>query len=785
MRRDIVISVLLVVATAVVYGPAARHDFINLDDPGYVTGNGNVQNGLTVESLGWALTAIQEANWHPLTWLSHMVDWQLFGPWAGGHHLMSVALHAASAVLLFWLLRRMTAAAWPSAFVAALFALHPLHVESVAWVAERKDVLSTLLGFLALLFYVRYAARPSLARYVPVFVFLALGLMAKPMLVTLPFVMLLLDYWPLGRYPLRIANCELRIQTAPARGLFKSAIRDPQSVNSFGRTSALPARHNLGSGGRLVLEKLPLFALVAASCVITFIAQHRGGAMRLTENLDFSQRLANALVVYVVYAGRMAWPADMAVFYPYAVRPPSQAVLAAILLVTVTVLVLWHLRRRPYLAVGWFWYLGTLVPVIGLVQVGGQAMADRFTYLPLVGLFIAVAWGAAEWASGRRWRAWGVAAGAVLVVIACMAASARQLQYWTDSETLDRHALSVTEDNVMIHDNLGVCLFSMGRYEESAEEHEAALRIDPGYVGAHNNLGLALVKLGRLDDAKRHYNEALRLKPDYATGYVNLGLALAKVGRFEEAIQHYHEALRLAPDLGPAHDHLGSSLLSQGKREEALAEFEEALRLNPRDGAAHNNLAIALGQSGRTDEAISHLRESLRLNPRDAGAHNNLGFALGQLGRTQEEIAEYGEAIRLSPKYASPRYNLGITLVRQGHGEEALDQFREVLRLDPGQAGAHNQIARILATAPGAALRNGPQAVAMAERLCNGTGRKAPEFLDTLAAAYAEVGRFDDAARTAREALGLAQSLGRKDLAGPMEARLRLYEAGQPFHEKP
>ena len=426
MPRNLIIGVLLVLAVAATYAPVACYDFLNLDDNSYVTENKNVRDGLTWAGARWAFTSLERGNWHPLTWFSHMVDCQVFGIRPGGmytvgdqhfvngHHLVNVGLHAASTVLLFWLLTRMTAAVWPSAVVAGLVALHPLHVESVAWIAERKDVLSVFLGLLALLAYVRYAERPSVARYVPVFVLLALGLMAKPMLVTLPLVMLLLDYWPLGRYPLRIANCELRIQTAPARGFFKSAIRNPQSAISFGRTSTL----------RLVLEKLPLFVLGAGCCVATIFAQHGAGAMEFAEKISWPARVSNAAVAYVVYLGQTFWPAGLAVFYPHVERPLGQAAAAAIFLLGVTALAIWQIRRRPYLAVGWFWYLGTLVPVIGLVQVGKQAMADRYTYLPLVGVFIAMVWSLVDLLGRRRHGAKVLALAACAALVACGVAAA-------------------------------------------------------------------------------------------------------------------------------------------------------------------------------------------------------------------------------------------------------------------------------------------------------------------------------------------------------------------------
>jgi Flp pilus assembly protein TadD len=745
MRRDIAIIVFLVLATVGAYLPAARCQFVYFDDRGYVFENRDVLAGLAWPGPAWAFTTTWGSNWHPVTWLSHMLDCQLFGPSAGAHHLVSVALHAASAVLLFWLLRRMTASVWPSAMVAALFALHPLHVESVAWVSERKDVLSTFFGLLALLAYVRYAAWPCVVRYLPVFALMAVGLMAKPMLVTLPFVMLLLDWWPLRRFGYSAGGAFL--VGAPPCGCPVVLV----GHDGRPRGAAPTARCSSGTIGRLVLEKLPLFTLVAASCIITYIAQQRGGAMEYAERLTFLTRLTNAPVVYVAYLGKAVWPAALAVFYPYVAPPVWQAVLAMIFLAAVTALVLWQRRRRPYLAVGWFWYLGMLVPVIGLVQVGKQAMADRYTYLPLVGIFLAVVWAAADVLSGWRHRAKAFAAAAAAVLVACGILTIRQVQEWTDTETLFRHAIAVTGDNAVAHSAFGELLYARGRYAEAASSFAESVRLAPDYAEAQYNLGLSLTQAGRLQEAVGPYREAIRLDPRDPQAFSGLGTVLMRLGRAEEAAACFREALLRSPQVAGYRRDLAASLLAQQQYDLAAAESREALRIDPNDVVARNNLAAALAQLGQTDEALSQFHETTRRHP----------------------------------GYAPARLNYAQLLLQAGRWEEADRQLRAALLFEPNMTRALALRAGILAAAPQAALRNGAEAVALAERACTLTDRRDSGCLDALAAAYAEVGRFPEAVATAREAVALARQQQNHRLAGVIDGHLKLYEAGQPLREQP
>ncbi len=764
MRRNLAVCLFLVVATLAVYGQTARHDFVNFDDDHYVYANPHVRDGLTGESLGWAFTAVWSSNWHPLTWLSHMLDCELFGLEAGYHHLVNVLLHILNSMLLYLVLRRMTGAIWRSAMVAALFALHPLHVESVAWVSERKDVLSTLFFMLTLWAYGWYVERPGPARYVPVFLCLALGLMAKPMLVTLPFVLLLLDYWPLRR--LRLAGW---------MGAEQSEDRDSEARDGR-ETSAL----------QLVVEKIPLFVLVAASSVWTFIAQQSGGSTHLTHVVPFGQRAANALVSYVAYIGKMIWPSGLAAFYPYRLLLPTALwVGAGAIIAAISVFIVRAGRKRGYLIMGWLWYLGILAPVIGLVQVGKQSMADRYTYVSLIGLFIILAWGVADLtARWQRRHAW-LAGSASLVILGCMATSWIQAGYWRDGITLFERVLKVTENNAPAHNNLGRALEVKGKLDEAAEHYRKALRIIPDYALAHSNLGNVLAAQGELDEAVRHYQEAIRSNPQFALAHTELGIARARQGRIDEAVAFHREALRLAPENPNAHSRLGVALMEQGNMEQALMYCREAVRLNPESAGLRNNLGFLLARQGRDDEAIAQYHEALLLDPEYVRAHDNLGVVLARRGRLDEAIAQLRKALALDSDLPEAHRVLAIALGQKGNHREALKHYREAIRLRPDDPGSLNNLAWILATHPDSMVRNGPEAVELAERACALLDRREIDLLDTLAAAYAEAGRFSEAIVTLEEAIALAAPTGPEGRAKILNERLQGYRAGLPFRQPP
>jgi tetratricopeptide (TPR) repeat protein len=606
------IYVFVFLATFAVYAQVGRFDFVNFDDPDYVTANPHVRGGITAENVAWAFTSNDAANWFPLTRLSHMLDCQLFGLRGGWHHLTNVLLHSLAVLLLFAFLHRSTGRLWPSAWVAFLFALHPLHVESVAWVAERKDVLSALFALLALWSYLRWVERPSLRRYLLVALALGLGLMAKPMIVTLPIVFLLVDIWPLGR-------------------------------------------------GLRWREKLPLFGMSAAAAGATYLVQQSSGAVRTSDQFPWLLRVENGLVSYVVYIARMFWPARLAVFYPYPVAVPVwQAAAAALALGAILILVLRSVRKRPYLAVGWLWYLIMLAPVIGVVQVGAQSRADRYTYLPMIGLTIMLAWGAADLIRLVPRAEPALAALAAATCAAAVAVTWVQTGYWRDSRTLFQHAVDVTDRNYLAHHNLGVALAETPDGLEQAIVHfQAALRIKPDYARAHTDLGSAFARLGRLSEAMAEYRAALAIDPDLAVPHNNLGNTYAQAGRWNEAISEYDVALRLDPDytdarhnLAEAEYNLGLALArTNGRGFEAIAHLEAALRIRPDYPEAHNNLGVLLSQDpGRLGEAIGHFQAALRIDPNYADAHVNLGVALSDMpGRIPEAIAQLEAAQRIQP----------------------------------------------------------------------------------------------------------------------------------------
>jgi protein O-mannosyl-transferase len=597
-RRVWVVCLVLAAITFAVFGQTLTHEFVSLDDSEYVYANPMVVQGLTIQGIVWAFAGVHAENWHPLTWLSHMLDCQLYGLNPAGHHLSNVLLHTATVILLFLVLHQMTGALWRSAFVAAVFAIHPLRVESVAWVAERKDVLSGLFFILTIGSYVRYARLPpSLARYALVLLLFVLGLMCKPMLVTLPVVLLLLDYWPLQRTE---------------------------------------------SAGKLILEKLPLLALSAASCVTTVVAQHR--ALQTMESFSLPLRFANALVTCMIYLAQMVWPARLAALYPYPYNglPLWEVVLAGILLVGLSVVAVWQRRTRPWLLIGWTWYLVMLLPVMGLIQVGRQAHADRYTYLPQIGIYLAVTWWAAEWRIKRAVRR--VLMAAVLVVL--MVCAGIQATYWQDTKSLWTHALACNANNADAQSNLGLFLMQQGDVDEAIPHFQKALEIDPGHAEAQNNFGNALRQKGRVDEAIAHYQKALQITPDTAS--------------------------------------------------------------------IHFNLANALLQKGRAGEAIVQFQESLKIEPADPRVQNSLAW--------------------------------------------------------------------LLATCPQAPLRNGARAVELARQANASNGGENPDVLHTLAAAYAEAGRFSEAVDTARHALELAGAQSNTELAGRLQLELKLYQANRPYH---
>jgi Flp pilus assembly protein TadD len=785
MSRPRIVGVLLALVTLLVYLPVRHYAFVDYDDPDYVTDNPIVQAGLTWSGFQWAFTTGHASNWHPLTWLSHMVDCQLFGLNAGRHHLVNVLFHATNAVLLLLLLWRMTGAFWRSALIAALFAWHPLHVESVAWVAERKDVLSTFFGLLTLMAYVRYAQRRLKVDYLLALFFFACGLMAKPMLVTLPFVFLLLDYWPLRR--VTGDGWQVTGDKKPVGQLstFNS------SAFAFGCGATAPKRSEDGQLSTLFLEKWPFFALAAASCVVTFVAQKRGEAVAPLEWCPLSSRIGNAAVAYVKYLFNSVYPVNLAVIYPLPKEIPLMQVVGAMLVLAVISGLIWRARRqRPYLVTGWLWYLGMLVPVIGLVQVGLQSMADRYTYLPLIGVFLGAVFGLGDLAVRLRLKSTLLVLVAVIVLAGCLFATVRQLQYWQDGETLFERALAVTKDNPIAQSSLGTALGEAGRLPEAMEHFREALRLKPGSALAHNNLGNALLHTGQPQEAMEHFREALRLRPDDAEAHNNLGVALAQTGQPQEAMEHFREALRLKPDDAKTHYNLGVALAQTGQPQEAIKHYQEALRLQPNLPEAHCNLGITLTRIGRLMEAIAQFRTALQLQPDLAAARNNLGDALinfgcvlFQKGQLNQAIASLQEGLQIRPDNAGAYNCLGLIFLRQGQAGEAAADFQKALELQPDNADAHKCLAWMLATCPEASVRNGARAIELAQQAEQLSGGKDPAIITILAAAYAEAGRFPEAVTTARQALQLAAIQTNTAVVNALRAQIGFYEADTPFRD--
>ncbi len=684
---NVMVAIFLLVIVWFAFGPALTHGFIDYDDHRYVVQNPTVTNGLTLGGIQWAFTHVHASNWHPLTTISHMIDCQLYGlqPW--GHHLTNILLQAATAVLLFLVLRNLTGDPWPSMFVAAIFAVHPLRVESVAWVSERKDVLSGVFFMLTLWAYARYARSngPSPFRYITVVVFFAFGLMCKPTLVTLPFVLLLLDYWPLGR-----------TQRSSSRARANMASQEPQRRNTW---------------PRLVVEKLPLFALSAASCVATLLAQKQ--ALDISVKPPLEERVGNALISYAVYVGQMIWPARLAVLYPYPegnLKVP-QVILALLLLLMISVAFFLWRKKYPFLLIGWLWYLGMLVPMIGIIQVGSQVRADRYTYLPQIGLYLLVTWGAME--LFHRWRRTRevLAITAGLIIVALTTRSNLQTSYWRDTETLWKHAIASTSNNYIAHNNLAQVLSQSGRFDEAIAECQKALKIKPDFAAAHNNLGSALLQNkqsgdgargqdGAVDEAIEHYRKALQIKPDFTQAHSNLGNALLQKGQMDEAIAQFQKTLEMEPNYAEAEFSLGNAFLQKREVNEAIAHYQNALEIDPDYSEARYNLGNAFVAEGKYSESIAAYEAAVRIRPDYFEAHYNMACVLATIGNTNEALKEFNEALRLNGNSAKVHFTLGSLLARMGRREEAIAHLAEALRLKPDYKDAMQQLRELGVSVP-------------------------------------------------------------------------------------
>ncbi|NQT70116.1 MAG: tetratricopeptide repeat protein [Desulfobacteraceae bacterium] len=635
VRLDFLVCMFLVVAVLVAYWQIPSCGFVGFDDKPYVTENRQVQKGFTVEGLAWAFTTFHAANWHPLTWLSHMLDFQLYGLNPLGHHWTNLQLHIANTLLLFFILLQMTGMLWRSAFVAALFALHPLHVESVAWVAERKDVLSTFFGLLAIIAYYLYVRHKGLIYYLLVFLFLSLGLMAKPMLVTWPFLLLLLDFWPLNRLHFS-----------------RSGTRQVESITGFDSKIFF----------KLILEKIPLFIPVIFASIITFMAQQSRGAVDSLTSLPLDIRINNALVSWVSYVIKAVWPAHLTVFYPHPgnMLPIWQGVGAALLIAGSICAAVRLSRQYPYVIVGLFWYLGTLVPVIGLVQVGKQAMADRYTYIPLTGLFIVVAWGFSDLLLKWRYRKIFLAVLAAIILSALTVRTFLQVGYWQNAVTLFENAIKVTPDDPSAQNNLGAALYDDGRFDEAMVYFKKAILIAPEYTEVLSNLGAAYYKQGNYDKAVLYFEKALKNQKKDANAYDKLGVVLVAQGKVEEATAYFIKAIQINPEYANAHSNLANVLSRQGKYEEAELHYLEAIKLDTEHTDANYNLGSLLLRQKRYKEALIHLVETIRISPDNAEAYHKIGVVLAQQGKLQGARKFLKMAIQIDPNNIQVRKDLEV-----------------------------------------------------------------------------------------------------------------------------
>jgi len=663
-KVEVAVCVLLLLAVLAAFGQTVQHGFLNFDDDAYVYENRHVSHGLTASGVVWAFSQGEQASWIPVTWLSLMLDCQFYDLHAGGHHLSNVLLHAVTAMLLFLVLRRMTGRLWPSALVAALFAVHPLRTESVAWVTERKDVLSGLFFMLTLWAYLEYVRHGfSWARYALLIVLFALGLMAKPMLVTVPFVLLVLDYWPLGR----MAG-DQRPGATPSQGCrtlaaTPSACNGDASPNGARFLPALCTR--FWSSRRLIIEKLPLFALAAGDCLLMIVLQARSHTLLSSEQLPLWWRLSNAALTYATYLGQFFYPAGLVVVYPRLelALPGWQVGGACLLLAGITAAAFLSRRKCPYLLAGWLWYLGMLVPVIGLLQVGSTARADRFTYLPQIGLAMALVWGVAHacqtWPL-RRW-ACGAAAAVLAALIAC---TFRQTSFWGDTETLWARTLALTSRNYLAHNAMGV-LIADDRLDEAMSQFRQGIAIRPNCTALHMNLASALMASGRSAEAEHEFHQVLKCNPHDALAFDLLGLLVAERGQLDEAIAYFRQSLKESPNSPDTCYDLGKALVKRGRPAESQKFFRQAAELAPDYVAAHDHLGSIMADHGQVHAAIKQFERALDADPQCRSARLNLGKALAGCGRFPEAIAQYRTALRFDPHDPEARGQLTRLLTKE------------------------------------------------------------------------------------------------------------------------
>ncbi len=659
------IYLFLMAAALIAFWQVNYCNFVDIDDPLYVAKNIHIRDGITTEAMRWAFTTGYASNWHPLTWMSHMLDVQLFGLNPRWHHLSNLLLHIANTLLLFWVFHRMTKAPWKSAFAAALFAIHPLHVESVAWVSERKDVLSTFFWMLTMGAYIHYVAHPRLKNYLAVFIFFALGLMAKPMLVTLPFVLLLLDFWPLQRFEPKKSARQTRTEASRqgAGSVERAQLSAKKRKGKSGKTAAgqgtvkeeKPAdrTYQWALIRPLIREKIPLFALTALSCIVTYTVQQKGGSVASIAAFSPGVRIANALVSYIIYIAKTLWPVNLAVYYPLpGLQPIWQVLGAVVFLGAVTFTVIRTAKRLPYLTVGWLWFAGTLVPVIGIVQVGSQAMADRYSYIPLIGLFVMAAWGIPDllkkWRPTLEPRKEALFALSALVLLSLLIVTRTQVGYWRNDFALYDHSLKVASLSDVIHYNRGIAYGELGNLRQAISDYDRAIEINLKYADAYNNRGVAYGKLGDPRQAISDYDAAIKINPEYAEAYNNRGVA-------------YNELSNLR---------------------QAISDFDRAVEINPEYAEAYNNRGATYGALGDQRTAISDFDRAIEIDPKYAEAYNNRGATYDKLGDQRQAISDYDRAIEINPKYAVAYYNRGVAHATLGNRSKAMEDMKTAARFD-------------------------------------------------------------------------------------------------------
>jgi tetratricopeptide (TPR) repeat protein len=733
--RTFLICLGLVLATVAVYWRVGGFGFLDYDDTYIFFKNSFVRGGLAWDSIVWGATTCFYEYWHPLMWWSHELDCQLFGLNAGPHHLVSLGFHVINTLLVFAIFRRMTGMVWRSAIVAALFALHPLHVESVAWLAERKDVLSAMFWLLSVWAYVRYVeeskvpspksqvegARRATRFYWLALVFFLLGLLSKPMVITLPFVLLLLDYWPLNR----MAECGVR-------------------------SAELKVENKSEGLAGLVLEKWPFFGLTALFCFITWYSVKIGNNFPAQHLASPEVRWANIPISYVRYLWKTIYPHDLAVLYPMPAQWPWWQVAGAILLLAAITWLVLRAQSARYLFFGWFAFIGILVPTIGVVQVGEQAMADRYMYLPLLGVFASAVWGAEDLFG--RWKAGRLAGGILTILLlgGCGWLSWVQVQYWQDSVSLWTHCLATGAESATAHHDLGQALVAVGESQKAVEQYKAALKLDPNDRVANLSYGAALILMGKPREATNYFAKVLQAEPDYGEAHENMGHALMALGDLDGAVSHFGEAIRLNPTRAVAYVDMGGALSAQGKSDEAMNYYLTALNLNPALAAAHYYLGLEYLKRGAIDDAVRSLESAERFDPATLGTH-----------------------LQLADIYS-----------RQHEPARVIAEYRAALRLNPNLPGTLNNLAWLLATNPDARLRDGAEAVKLAEQACEATGWQQTITIGTLAAAYAEAGDFDKAVQTAQKACDTASAHGEKELLGKNQELLADYKNHQAFRDQ-